>query len=314
MTRPAYLLQGDEFLVEEALERVRAEAGTDPLAEVSVDAGVDPAELLTILGTASLLGGRRLVVVREAHALKKAQAAALTSYLESPSPFTVLALVATGRTPLDAVIKRTGEVIGLEAPRGRRLVGWIRARGRERGLKLDDRAAWGLMDAVGTTLRGLDSALAQLSSAHGPGARVGAEEVKRAFPRLADQRIYAFTDGVGDRRLEVAMANLRRLLEQGEEPLVLFGALAGHVRRMLRAQEVADGGARAVGEAVGLPGWRAERLIKQVRAYRRDELVAAMAILADTDVELKGGDLPPGGALERAVVQIVGSYAPAGRS
>lgn len=312
MTRPAYLLQGDEFLVEEALERVRAEAGTDPLAEVSVDAGVDPAELLTILGTASLLGGRRLVVVREAHALKKGQAAALTSYLESPSPFSVLALVAAGRTPLDAVIKRTGEVIGLEAPRGKRLVGWIRARGRERGLKLDDRAAWGLMDAVGATLRGLDSALAQLSSALGPGARVGAEEVKRAFPRLADQRIYAFTDGVGDRRLDVAMANLRRLLEQGEEPLVLFGALTGHVRRMLRAQEVAEGGARAVGEAVGLPGWRAERLIKQVRAYRRDELVAAMAILADTDVELKGGDLPPGGALERAVVQIVGSYAPAG--
>lgn len=306
MSRPVYLLQGDEFLVEEALEMVRAEAGTDPLAEVSVDAGVDPAELLTILGTASLLGGTRLVIVRDSHGLKKSQAAALTSYLESPSPSSVLALVATGRTPLDSVVKKIGEVIVLDTPRGKRLVGWLRARAREHGLRLDDRAAWGLTDSVGGGLRGLNAALAQLSSALGPGARVGVEEVKRFFPRLADQRIYVFTDGVGDRRLDVAMTNLRRLLEQGEEPLVLFGALAGHVRRMLRAQEVADRGARAVGEAVGLPGWRAERLTKQARAYRREELVAAMGILADTDVELKGGDLPPGGALERAVVQIVG--------
>ena len=307
-----YLLQGDEFLVEEALERVRAEAGTDPLAEVSVDPGVDSAELLTILGTASLLGGNRLVVVRDADGLKKSQAAALTSYLESPSPSSVLALVATGRTPLDAVVRKVGEVVTLEAPRSKRLVGWIRSRAREDGLRLDDRAAWGLMDSVGGGLRGLSSALAQLSAALGPGARVGAEEVDRFFPRLADQRIYAFTDGVGDRRLDVAMSNLRRLLEQGEEPLVLFGALTGHIRRMLRAQEVAERGPRAVGEAVGLPGWRAERLTRQARAYRREELVGAMAILADTDVELKGGDLPPGAALERAVVQIVGAYAPAG--
>ncbi|MBA2274425.1 MAG: DNA polymerase III subunit delta [Actinobacteria bacterium] len=307
MSRAVYLLQGDEFLAEEALERLRAEEGTDPLAEASLDSGADPAELLTILGTASLLGGRRLVVVRDAHSLKKSQAAALASYIESPSPSSVLVLIATGRTPVDSVIRKSGEVIGLDAPRGRRLVGWIRARAREQELRLDDRAAWGLLDSVDGGLRGLSSALAQLSAALGPGARVGVEEVKRLFPRLADQRIYAFTDGVGDRRLDVAMANLRRLLEQGEEPLVLFGALTGHIRRMLRAQEVADRGARAVGEAVGLPGWRAERLTKQVRGYRRDELVAAMGILADTDVELKGGDLPPGGALERAVVQIVGA-------
>jgi hypothetical protein len=38
-----------------------------------------------------------------------------------------------------------------------------------------------------------------------------------------------------------------------------------------------------------------------------------MGVLADTDVELKGGDLPPGVALERAVVQIVGAHAPAER-
>jgi DNA polymerase-3 subunit delta len=126
------------------------------------------------------------------------------------------------------------------------------------------------------------------------------------FPRLADQRVFAFTDAVGDRRLQLAMGSLRRLLEQGDEPLVLFGSLVAHVRRMLRARRYADQGTAAVAEAMGLPAWRAERLQKQARAYREDELVGALSVLAAADVEIKGGDLPPEVALERAVLQIVG--------
>ena len=60
-----------------------------------------------------------------------------------------------------------------------------------------------------------------------------------------------------------------------------------------------------VGDALGLPDWRAERLYRQARAYREEELVRVMEVLAETDVEMKGGDLPPDIALERAVVQIV---------
>jgi DNA polymerase III delta subunit len=101
------------------------------------------------------------------------------------------------------------------------------------------------------------------------------------------------------------MGSLRRLLEQGDEPLVLFGSLVAHVRRLLRARRYADQSAAAVGEALGLPSWRAERLQKQARSYREDELVDAIGILAAADVEIKGGDLPPEVALEKAVVQIV---------
>lgn len=198
-----------------------------------------------------------------------------------------------------------GALVTLEAPKGRRLVGWIRSRAGNHGLRIDDRAAWTLIDTVGNELRDLDAAFAQMASALGRGARVTAAEVKRLFARLADERIYVFTDAVGDRRLAPAMTSLRRLLEQGEEPLVLFGALAAHVRRMLRARRIADQGAGIVGDYLGLPGWRAERLAKQARSYNENELVEAVQILAATDVEMKGGDVPPAAALEGAVVRIV---------
>jgi DNA polymerase III subunit delta len=302
-----YLLAGEEFLVEEALEQVRAEAGTDALSEITVSGNVTVPEMVTALETPSLLGGRRMVIVRDAEGLTKEALQALAEYLESPSPHSVLVLVAGGRTRLDSSVKKLGRVINLNAPKGRSLVSWLRRRATERTMKLDDRAGWALIDSVGTDLRELDSALTQLETRLGAGARVGVAEVRNAFARSADQRIYVFTDAVGDRRLALAMTSLRRLLNQGEDPLVLFGALTAQVRRMLRARRHADQGGSTVGDALGLPTWRAERLSKQARLYRENELTDALQTLAATDLEIKGGDLPPEAALERAVLHIVSS-------
>jgi DNA polymerase-3 subunit delta len=305
VSKPVYLLSGERFLADEALDKVRAEAETDPLSEASFDATVDAAELLSALGTSSLLGGKRLVIVSDAQDLKKDHIAGLERYLAAPSPDSVLVLISSGRSKLDPIVKQVGAVITLEAPRGRRLVGWLRQRSKEHGLKLDERAAWALIDTVGDELRDLDTAMTQLSTQLGPGARVGAAEVREAFGRLADERIFAFTDAVGDRRLPLAMAALRRLLEQGDEPLMVFGSLSSLFRRLLRARRYADQGAKAVGDVLGVSGWRAERLQKQARMYREEELVDAIRILAETDIELKGGDMPAEAALERAVTQIL---------
>lgn len=307
MSAQTYLLVGATFLAEEGIDKIRAEHATDQLSELSFDASSPIAEILGALRTSSLLGGKRLVVVRDADGLKKEQIEGLAAYLDAPSPDSVLVLVAEGRTKLDAVVRAQGAIVALEAPKGRKLASWVRQRASDHKLKLDERGGWALLDAVGTELRDLDAALAQLSTGLGSGAKVGAAEVHAAFPRVADERVYAFTDAVGDRKLSVAMTTLRRLLDQGDEPLVLFGSLNAHVKRMLRARRYTDRGAKAVGDALGLPGWRAERLHRQARSYREEELVDALATLAETDVEIKGGDLPPEAALERAVVRIVGA-------
>ena len=306
MSKPVYLLSGEEFLADEALDRIRKESGADPLSEVHLDGGGDVAELMGALETPSLLGGVRLVVARGAGDLRKEHVERLARYIDEPSPGSILVLIASARTKLDAQVKKAGAMIALEAPKGRKLVSWLRERAKGHSLKLDDRGAWAMVDAVGTELRDLDGALEQLQTSLGSGAAVAAAEVRKAFPRLADQRIFAFTDAVGDRKLPVAMASLRRLLEQGDEPLVIFGSLSGQVRRMLRARRYADTGPDAVGEAMALPGWRAKCLTLQARSYREDELIRALSLLAQTDVELKSGDSEPESALERAVVQIIG--------
>lgn len=301
-----YLISGEDYLADDAIERVRTESGADPLSEMDFDASAEAAAIVEALTTSSLLGGKRFVLIRGAHELSKDQVEALTAYIEEPSPDTVLVLTAPARTKLDAVVKKHGSLISLDAPRGKRLVGWLRQQAKAKGLRLDDRAAWALIDSAGTELRDLDGALEQLVTGLGRGATVSPAEVRAAFPRQADERIYAFTDAVGERKLPGAMTALRRLLDQGDEPLMIFGALTAHVRRLLRARPHADGGARAVGDVLGMPEWRAERMLRQVRAYREEELVAALDVLARTDIEMKGEFASPQAALERAVVRIVG--------
>lgn len=303
----AYLITGDEFLATEESDRIRREAGADPLSEVVFDgAATDAAALGGALQTPSLLGGRRVVIVRNAHEIGKPAAEEIKASLGRDLDV-VLVLVASRRTPVDADVARAGTVVRVEPPKGRRLATWVTGRARSGGLKLDDRGAWALIEAIGTDLRDLESALDQLSTRLGPGARVGAADVKRIWPGVAEQRMYVLTDGVGDRRLGVAMASLRRLLAQGDEPLVIFGALVAHVRRLLHAHRL--GSAAQVGETLGMPPWRAERLLKQAHSYREDELVDALLLLADTDVQLKtgGGGPTAGAALERAVLSIVES-------
>ena len=306
MTAPAYLLVGEPFLADEALDKLRDKEGLDPLNEIAFDGGdVETAELIESLQTPSLLGGRRGVVVRDAQDLKKEHAEALGQYLESPSDSAILVLVSSGRTKADAVMKKLGNVISLDPPKGRALAGWVRERARAHRLTIDDRGSWALIDSVGTELRDLEGALSQLETALGPGSKVGPPDIRRAFPRLADERIFAFTDAVGERRLPAAMTALRRLLDQGDEPIVVFGSLAAHIRRLLRARRHADSGTRAVADAMGMPEWRAKRLQSQARSYREEELVEAMQMLAQTDLEMKGDFPSPEAALERAVIRIV---------
>ncbi|MPZ70787.1 MAG: DNA polymerase III subunit delta [Actinobacteria bacterium] len=305
MSFPVYLLSGEEFLVDEALDRVRGETGCDPLAEITLPARTAGHEILGTLGTASLLGGCRLVIIESAQDMLKEQVEALTRYLESPSPSSILVLVATGRTKLDAQVKKIGALVSLEAPKGRKLASWVKDRARSKKMKIDERAPWALIDAVGNELRDLDAALDQLGTRLGPDGTIGVPQIKAAFARHADERIYSFTDAVGERKLPRAMELLRRLYDQGEDPLPLLGALTNHIRRLLRARRHADRGAAAVGDVLGMPGWRAERMATQARSYSEDELVDAMGFLAEADVEMKGGDLPPQAALERAVVKIV---------
>lgn len=102
---PVYVLFGDEdFLKEEGLRRLMACAVDAAMRDFNIDirrgADLDAAGLRGLLDQLPMMAERRVVVIRDAHALKKAPLSVLDQYLAKPSPDTVLVLlVPAGEEP-----------------------------------------------------------------------------------------------------------------------------------------------------------------------------------------------------------------------
>ena len=300
MSDSAYLISGDDaFLVAQALDEVLKDAGHEV---ENVPPGSDVGQVLESLRTPSLFGGRRIVVLREVDQLGAEAQRELVAYLGDPAPTSLLVLVAGRSVPkLAQAVRGAGRVI--DAARGRRgdVLSWLREHARKAGLKVTSDALNALLESVGEERMALARALEELALAFGSGARIGPEEVRRQFRGRADIRVFGFVDAVADRQTGPALEALHRLLRQGEAPYALFWTLARHFRQLLT---VGDRGPAQVARALGMQDWRAEKLVRQARAFPAGGLARAYRALADADRKMKRSEEPEMLSLERAVVAI----------
>jgi DNA polymerase-3 subunit delta len=302
----AILISGDDaFLVGQALDEVLKDAGHE--VEL-VPQGADVGQVLESLRTPSMFGDRRVLILREVEGLGAEAQRELIAYLGDPSPTGLLVLVAARSLPkLVQAVRGVGRVV--DAGRGRRgdVLGWLREQCRKAGLKPSSDALNALLEAVGEERMALARAVEELALAFGPGSsdslgsRIGSEEVRRQFHGRADVRVFGFVDAVADRQTGPALDALHRLVRQGEAPYALFWTLARHFRQLL---SVGDRGPAQVARALGMPDWRAEKLVRQARGFQPQALAQAYRALTDADRKMKRSEEPELLSLERAVVAI----------
>jgi DNA polymerase III subunit delta len=181
---PAYYLWGDDdFRKTEAASRAVNAAVPPALrdfnAEVHRGGELDAGTLESILGTPPMMADRRVVVVRDAAALKKDARRVLDQYLEHPAESTVLILVAAAGGKPDAALRGHTIAIEYEELTGDRLPRWIAHRASEQHATLTPEAAALLQQAAGPELAALAAEVDKLVSyargaASEPGAPIGA--------------------------------------------------------------------------------------------------------------------------------------------
>jgi DNA polymerase-3 subunit delta len=297
---PAYLIVGDDvWLAERALAEIVA--SVDEVSVEEFGPADDHSDALQALGTSSIFGGQRVVVVRDAHQFPAEFHRRLVSYLEEPNPSTVLVVIAERAPPgLGPAVKKVGRQIN--AVKGRRsdLFSWVRDEAGSRGLKVTGETMTALVESVGEDRMALAQALDELALAIGEG-RVAASDVRRQFRSRADVKVFGFVDAVAGRQAGPALEALHRLLRQGEAPQLLFWTLARHVRLLLVA---GDRGPSEISDLMQIPGWRAEKLARQATNFTSGELARAYRLLAEADRKMKRSEEPEELTLERAVVGI----------
>jgi DNA polymerase III subunit delta len=141
--------------------------------------------------------------------------------------------------------------------------------------------------------------VAQVVAATGPADTVTADVVESTIEGHGRRSAFALADAVVDRDPGEALVVLRGLLEAGEAPLALLGALTYRFRQLLGAR------AGLAAKEVGCSPAQLKRLVPlSQRNFGPGELAWCHDRIARTDVELKGSDLPPELVIELAVLDL----------
>jgi len=309
--RPAYLLAGSEPLLRDdalaALRRaVLAEGPEDFNSDRLEGDETAPGRLADALHTLPILTPRRLVWLREPvggrggwKALSEALPALVRAQpVDAPSVLVVTAGGVDRRLAwVKAFAAEPAALVECEAPgHARELVAFARREARRIGAEIDGEAAERLVERIGPQLLRLRSEIEKAALLAGPGQTITLAHVTIGVADLADERVWDLTDAIGEGRSADAIVVLANLLGAGTPPPVVLGALASHMRRILRVRS----GGRVAG-----PPFVVRKLESQARRYSVARLLAGLRAIHETDEALKGqGALAPELALERLVLNL----------
>jgi DNA polymerase-3 subunit delta len=174
--------------------------------------------------------------------------------------------------------------------------------------RIDDGGVRALIDAVGSDLRELAAACAQLA-ADTTGA-VDQTVVARYYRGRAEASGFAVADKAMEGRLTEALELLRWALAVGVSPVLITSALAQGVRLVGRVGAASRGqSAASLAAELGAPPWRIDKVRQQLRGWAPEGIAQAVAAVAEADAQVKGEGTNPGYALEVAIRTIVSSRA-----
>lgn len=295
--RPVYLLAGEELLVLEAADALRAQARRLGYAEREVlDVGnhFDWDDLARSAAGMSLFASRRLLDLRLPTGRPGTEGAkAINEFCAKPPPDVTLLITATEWSSkhegawtrnLDAA----GALVVFNAPKPHEWAAWVGARLASRGLSATPDAAALLAERVEGNLLAAAQEIDKLAvlRGEGGGARIDATEMEHLVADSARYDAFKLTDaafaGDGGRALHI-LAGLRA---EGDELIALMGWLVNQLQLALRLANARDFAAQARAERL----WPAREQLfrKALRRAPREHWLQCLARAARIDRIAKG--------------------------
>jgi DNA polymerase-3 subunit delta len=311
---PLHLVLGEEeLLVERAVRAALGSArAADPTADMTRARVTDlTAPVLAEMVSPSLFSDGRVVVIEGAQEVSQDVAEAILAYLAMPADGVVLVVVHTGggrskaAKALPGALRKAGAVITecpkLTKPAERE--SFVRNEIRQAGGRIDAAGVLALLDTVGSDLRELSSAAAQLVA--DTGGTVDEEAVRRYHTGRADVTGFAVAEKAvaGDRA--AALESLRWAMQLGVPHVLVADALADAVRTIARVSAAGRGNPNQMAAELGMQPWKIRKAQGQVRGWGQEGLAHAMRIVARVNAEVKGAAVSAEYALERAVLELV---------
>jgi DNA polymerase III subunit delta len=313
--KPAYLIHGDDHGA--VAER---RAGLHALSEgrdgATADVQLLEGERATPAGAAQALAAMtlsmgsaqegwlgRVIVVEGVERWRQADVEAqLCPAMAQMPPETTLALFAReearAKAPaaLHQAVKRAGgQVVAQATVKPWELPKWTREHAARMGLALDAAAAKALIAQVGERqqrlLRELEKLALEADPDRSGGASVSLAEVEARAAHSAQWRAFALADALVGASGREAILSYLRLRVQGERLSGLIYLMAQRLRDALDVALRLQAGesAATVKRGLRMPARAAERFVADVSRSDPERLRAAIATLADLELDSRGG-------------------------
>lgn len=258
----------------------------------------DPARLADEAAQISLMGGQRVVRVREAGDA----ATAIFARFLAGSPGDALVVVEAGDLPGRSSLRRafddapSGAAIGCYPDGPRELAGVIRDGLAARRVSVSPDAVAFLVEHLGGDRLLTRAELEKLALYAGEGGRIDLDDARMAIGDSAaielDDAVFAAADG-NAAALERALG---RVFQEGESPVTVIRALLRHLQRLhlLAARVAAGEPVDAVMRSARPPIFykRQENFRRQLRSWEVGRLDRQLQTLADAEAQMKTTGLP----------------------
>ncbi|QXE89260.1 DNA polymerase III subunit delta [Geomonas subterranea] len=296
-----YLLFGDEpYLVERAVKKLLDRAVDPGFRDFNLDVfygnECKGEEVFSAAQTLPMFADRRVVLVKKGGDLSAHAMEVLLPYLQDPSPGTCLILQAEkvdGRKKFYAELKKRGEAVEFKRPYENQLGPYVRDEVRAAGKKIEPAAAELLGYLVGNNLQELVSQIEKLCIYCGKKETVAVADVKAIVSDTKVESVFEFTDALGSKDLPRALKMLTALLQDGEVPLRMLGAVARHFRQLWQVRELLDKKVpqSELAKASGINPYFLNKVTAQARNYTVVELQRIFERMLELDLAFKSGGL-----------------------
>jgi DNA polymerase III subunit delta len=312
--QPLYLLVGSERYLRDAAARSITEtalAGTllrefndssFNLLRDSVQAAIAAAEQLP------MMSNRRVVRIRDFARLRENDEETLIRYLNNPAPSTVMIFIADDldkrkkatKTLLDNCV-----VVDFSALKDAEAKTWVKARLKELKVTADDAVLSEIISLVGTDVQTLFNEIDKLASSVADTGRITPAAVDELIGRSRELSNFELGDHLLANNRKRALETLHRLLDDGAEPVMLIGLIAGNYHRLALAKYLlAKGGREEVFRNVSLPPFKRDAYIANLQRNDAAKIARGLQLTAAADLAIKTSQATPRLQLELLVCEL----------
>lgn len=312
---PHYFLYGSEtYLRDQAVRLIADTALLGTLLREFNDSSFnlfsdDVRDAIAAAEQLPMMSERRVVRLRNFARLREHDQELLAAYLDRPVETSVLIFVGDDLDKRKKLGRKlmSGPAYEFSPLSPKELPAWIKSHVKTLNTEIEPQAVSRLVEVVASDLMTLTNELNKLAAAALPQGRITLDLVDQLVSRSREHMTWDLTDNIVSRNRKAALKIIREFLDDGVEPVLLTGVIAGTFRRMALAKELHAGGASPgeIFSEVRVPSWKQRDYLSLLNRTDSRTLAKTLIRIAETDLAIKTSKATPQMQMEMLVCELM---------